>query len=143
MCSFILILTGSSFHKIDNLCEKFNCIKNIIIYCWNVKSNEFKKNNYISKEKIILISNDIEEVEESLKNNQFSDYYKYKKKLINHNPLISLEDYKKYYYIYDKILLYFFKSDYSELEFCEGYKEKIISLLKAIKKNIIRKIKIN
>ena len=133
VCSFILISTGSSFHKIDNLCEKFNCIKNIIIYCWNVKSNEFKKNNYISKEKIILISNDIEEVEESLYNSQFPDYYKYEKKLINHNPLISLEDYKKYYYIYDKILLYFFKSDYSKLEFCEGYKEKILEFIESNK----------
>lgn len=52
VCSFILISTGSSFHKIDNLCEKFNCIKNIIIYCWNVKSNEFKKIIIYQKKKL-------------------------------------------------------------------------------------------
>ena len=40
--SFILITTGFSFHKINNLCIKLNGIKDIIIYCMDIYKYELE-----------------------------------------------------------------------------------------------------
>ena len=104
---FILISTGSSFQKINYICNRFACIKNIIIYCLEVEKYKFLFQNNKS---VNLISNRIYEINEYLDEISLEeDYDKNIKNLINYNPLISIYEYENYYYIYHEILSFFSK----------------------------------
>ena len=126
--SFILICIGSSFEKIDKICNEFDCIKYIIIFCMNV--NHYKK-KYESNLKVKLISKDQKEIYDYLieiSNNE-PNYNKKLKNLINHNLLISFYEYENYYYIHHKMLSFFFKEDFSKLDFCDDYMEKVFNFI--------------
>ena len=118
--SFILITTGSSFIKIKDICNEFNFIKHIIIFCMNINKYQI----YKSEGKVDLITNSIIDVNKYLENKSINepDYDKSIKKLISHNPLISYYEYKNYYYIFHKILSFFFREDLSELKYRLDYK---------------------
>ena len=151
--SFILISTGSSFEKIEYFCYGLNCIKYIILFCFEVNKYKLK---YGLKKKVKLVSGSIDEINKYLekKSGHLQDYdknLKDLKDLTDHTPIISLYEYEKYYYIYHKILAFFFKEDFSILSFSEGYKEKIFNFVdentnyedkqKQELKDIINKIK--
>ena len=148
--AFILISTGSSFNKISNICDNITCIKHIIIFCMDT---EKYKSSYSSNKRVELISKDIIEINNFLneKSSNYPDYDKNIKKLINHTPLISFYEYENYYYIYHKMLSFFFKENFSYLIFSEGYKKKVFSYIekntefdenkKAELKNIIESLK--
>jgi len=126
--SFILICIGSSFEKIDKICNEFDCIKYIIIFCFDVN---FYKQKYGSNLKVKLISKDQKEIYDYLikiSNNE-PNYNKKLKNLINHNLLISFYEYENYYYIHHKMLSFFFKEDFSELDFCDDYMEKVFNFI--------------
>ena len=129
--SFILISTGSSFEKIKELCNNYDFIKYIIIFCIDIVKYE---ELYNSKGKVKLITNDISKINNYLDNlsELYHDYDKNIKKLISRNPLISYYEYKNYYYIFHKILSFFFKEDYSILNYREDYKNV---MFKFIRKN--------
>ena len=126
--SFILITTGSSFKNIKELCDEYNFIKHVIIFCMDTKTY---KEKYNSKEKVDLITNDITEINDYLKNKSDNDpdYDKRIKKLISHNPLISYYEYINYYYIFHKILSFFFKEDLSELNYSSDYKKIMFTFI--------------
>ena len=126
--SFILISTGSSFEKINDFCKKLKSIKYIIIYCMEV---EKYKSLFASNKKVELVSDDINEINKRLekKSMHLQDYDENKKNLIDHTPVISFYEYENYYYIYHKILSFFFKDDFSVLDFSDGYKEKIFHFI--------------
>ena len=129
---FILISTGSSFQKINNLCSNLVCIKDIMIFCMNVDKY---KQIYSSNNKVHLITNSELEINNYLnqKSYDFEDYNKNKKKdlikLINHTPLISLYEYENYYYIFHKMLSFFFKEDFSYLKFGDDYMKKVFNFI--------------
>ena len=126
--SFILITTGSSFKNIKELCDEYNFIKHVIIFCMDTKTY---KEKYNSKQKVDLITNDITEINDYLKNKSDNDpdYDKRIKKLISHNPLISYYEYINYYYIFHKILSFFFKEDLSELNYSSDYKKIMFTFI--------------
>ena len=136
--SFILISTGSSFKKIEKLCNRSKKIKSIFIYCRY--TNNYK---YLEKfnSKVDLVSNNINEIYIKLKFNSvvYENYDKKLKNLIDQGAFISWYEYKKYYYIFHKILSFFFKEDFSNLEFTEGYMKKIINFInKNVDKNELK-----
>lgn len=118
--SIILISTGSSFENIRALCESYDFIKNIVIYCMDVK--KYKK-IYSSIKKVDLISNEINKINEYLEKKSESEsfYNENIKNLMPFHPLISYYEYQHYYYIFHKILSFFFKEDHSILYFREDY----------------------
>ena len=146
--SFTLISTGSSFQKVEKFCCKLNCIQQIIIYCFDLdKYNSL----YIQNNRVNLISNQINDINLYLKTKSilFPEYDKNIKKLINYNPLISYYEYENYYYIYHKMLSFYFKEDFSNLEFSEGYMKEMFKFIEKnttydeAKKNAFKNIIIN
>ena len=125
---FTLISIGSSFEKINNLCNESKFIKNIIIYCMDV--NKYK-NLYDINKKVKLITADLDDVLDKLKeiSNKNHEYDENLKNLMNHNLLISYYEYKNYYYIHHKILSFFFKKDFSILNFSADYMEKVFNFV--------------
>ena len=105
-----------------------NCIQKILIYCSDIKKYQDK---YSSNKKICYVTNKLEELITLLvlKSVFVPDYDKNIKKDITHNPLISYYEYNKYYYIYHKILSFFFKEDYSVLNFNEGYMKEMFEFV--------------
>ena len=64
-----------------------------------------------------LISDNIEEINNFLNSIDFPPYNKDINEQIDQVPFISLYEYKNYYYLLHKILSFFFKEDFSPLEF--------------------------
>ena len=126
--SFILISTGSSFQKVDEFCLNLNCIKQVIIFCADEKKY---KSMYDSKKKNIFVVTEVLPlfVYLGLHSELLPDYDKNIKKLINHNPQISYFEYEKYYYIYHKMLSFFFKEDFSILNYGEDYLEQMFEFI--------------
>ena len=125
--SFILISTGSSFQKISNICIRFLSIKYILIYCFNV--NKYK-NLYRNINRVNLISSSICDINKFLElKSKKENYEKNIKYFINYNPLFSFYEYKNYYYIYHKMLSFFFKEDFSNLEYREDYMKKMLNFI--------------
>ena len=126
--SFILISTGSSFEKINKFCQNLNCITQIYIFCGDVE--KYKK-EYESNEKIFHISNNILEIIIYLatKSIILPDYDKNIKNEIKHNPLISYYEYENFYFINHIMLSFFFKDDFSILNFNEDYQKEIFEFI--------------
>ena len=147
---FNVLSTGSSFEKINYICTYSRCVKNIIIYCMDT---EHYRKLYASNKKIILISNEVEKLDNILNSisNEFKAYNTNLKYLINNNQIISLYEYNNYYYINHKILSYFFKEDFSRLNFCYDYMNYVFNFIdnetnyyedeKDDLKNILRQLK--
>ena len=141
--SFILISIGSSFEKIVNICDNYDCIKYIIIFC--MKVNKYRK-KYGENPKVKLISKDQKKIYDYLIeiSNDEPNYNKNLKNLINHNLLISFYEYENYYYIHHKMLSFFFKEDYSKLYFDDDYMEKVFNFINQntdLKNNEKKKLK--
>jgi hypothetical protein len=125
--SFILISTGSSFQKISNIYNRFLSIKHILIYCFDV--NKYKS-LYRNNDRVHLISSSIYDINHFLFSKSLNENYdKNIKYFINYNPLFSFYEYKNYYYIYHKMLSFFFKEDFSDLQFRESYMKKMINFI--------------
>lgn len=126
--SFILISTGSSFQKVSNICNRFLCIKHILIYCFDV--NKYKS-LYKNNDRVNLKSSSIYNINEFLFSKSSEENYdKNIKYFINYNQLFSFYEYKNYYYIYHKMLSFFFKEDYSNLQYRECYMKKMFNFIK-------------
>ena len=125
--SFILISTGSSFEDIKDLCEKNDFIEKIFIYCMDVKKYNKK---YGSMEKV-LIKNNINEINQYLEKKSESNpqYDQNIKNLMPFHPLISYYEYEHYYYIFHKILSFFFKEDNTFLNFREDYMKILLEFV--------------
>ena len=124
---FILISTGTSFEKIKDICIQLNFLKYIIIFCLDKRRhNHFL---YDTNGKVKLISNDIEEIYYFLHAIKFPGYDNNLNRLINHCNIISFYEYINYYYIYHKILSFYFKDDLSELKFSSDYVKKVFNFI--------------
>lgn len=72
---FILISTGSSCQKINDICSNLNFLQYIIIFCFN--KQKYKNYIYNSNGKVKLISDNIEEINNFLNSIDFPPYNKY------------------------------------------------------------------
>ena len=144
---FILLCSGSSFQNNIKICTGMNFINSIIIYCYD-------KNKYISLynnvNKLKLISNNLQEVIDFLKNYKFSSYDIDMKNQIDCNPLISFYEYKKCYFVFHEALSYFFDENFTLPKFPKKYMEEVYSFIEKDKeydyktknklKNILKKL---
>ena len=126
--SFILITIGSSFKKIAEICKDCDCIKYIIIFCMKVNIYGDEYGAYLKIKLITKNKKEIYDYWECISDNE-PDYDKNLKNLLNHNLLISFYEYENYYYIHHKMLSFFFKKNFSELDFCDGYKKKVFNFI--------------
>lgn len=125
---FIVISIGSSFEKIEKYCNRFNCVKHIILFCMKT---DYYHNKHLENKKILLITKDTMEVYDILSSasQQFNNYDKNLKKLISDTQLISLNEYEEYYFINHKILSFFFIDDYKPLNFSKDYLVKVFNFI--------------
>ena len=126
--SFFLISIGSSFCIIEDICNKYDCIQNIIIFCLEINNYKYL---YDSNKKVKLISNDSTIINDYLQQISIKHpkYDKILKNVINHNLLISFYEYQHYYYIHHKMLSFFFKEDFSALNFSDDYEKKLFNYI--------------
>ena len=125
---FIVISIGSSFEKIYKACKKSHCVKYIILFCANTYHYS---NLYKSEKKILLISDDVLQIKDILfsLSEQFHNYDRSLKYLIEHNQIISFYEYEEFYNINHKILSLFFKEDFSILPFNKEYMEYVFHFI--------------
>ena len=103
--NYILMISGNESEKILKEFHNIELLNIIIIFCQNINKYLFLKKNY---KKIKLISNDFEEIVNSLRTIKFP---KEDLNMDNHlllTPLISYFDYKKVLYPIHRVLAYFF-----------------------------------
>jgi hypothetical protein len=121
--SFILISTGSSYVKINDICSKLKNISLVIIFCME----KYKYIHFLNEinSKVKLVSDNIYEINNFLKSMNFQSFNSNISEEIDNNPFISFYEYKNYYYLLHKILSFFFLENYSNLEFSYDYMQKV------------------
>ena len=98
---FILISTGSSYVKINNICSKIKNLAHIIIFCMQ----KYKYIHFLNdpNSKVKLISDNIYEINNYLNSIKFPSFNSKISEKLDGNPFISFYEYKNYYYLLHKI----------------------------------------
>ena len=124
---FILISTGSSYVKINNICAKLKNISHIIIFCMH----KYKYIHFLNEinSKVKLVSDNIYEINNFLKSTIFPSFNLTISEEIDNKPFISFYEYKNYYYLLHKILSFFFLENFSNLEFSYDYMQKVFNYI--------------
>ena len=115
---FILLTSGSVFQKISVDIKNINFIKNIVIFCLNKKKYSIEFQN---EKKVELITNSFLEVKNYLRTKKFDSFEIKMNNQLYCNPLISFYEYEKCYFVFHKLLSFFFKEDFSDPIFNEEY----------------------
>ena len=87
------------------------------------------KYNHFLNSKVKLVSDNIYEINNFLNSIKFPSFNTYISEEIDNNPFISFYEYNYYYYLFHKILSFFFLENFSYLEFSYDYMEKVINYI--------------